>query len=358
MVETPHPLLEKMTLFWRGHFAFNAEPVKDARLMQRHVGLLRAHALGSFSSLLHAVWQDPALLLALGAEAHRRAAPTEALVRPLMESFTLGTGSFAEKDVHEAARAFAGWFVLRGEARLIPGEQDRTVKQVLGEEGDLGADDVIRILLEQPATAQTLVRRLCRWLLSETADLDPVLVAPLAESFARDYNVSRLVETFLRSNLFFSSLAYRSRIKGPVEYAVGIIRVLEGTAATLPLAQTVADLGQDPISLPTVKGWRGGPYWITTPALVLRHNLALALVQGQQPYGARLDPWALAQRHGFTTPESAAGFLLDLLVPGDLDPPVREALLRDVRTGGGDDPRTRLVRLAYAAMTQPEFQLG
>ena len=29
MMETPHPLLEKMTLFWHSHFAINGESVKD-----------------------------------------------------------------------------------------------------------------------------------------------------------------------------------------------------------------------------------------------------------------------------------------------------------------------------------------
>ena len=41
MIETPHPLLEKMVLFWHSHFATSAAGLKDPRLMQQHVRLLR-----------------------------------------------------------------------------------------------------------------------------------------------------------------------------------------------------------------------------------------------------------------------------------------------------------------------------
>ena len=40
------------------------------------------------------------------------------------------------------------------------------------------------------------------------------------------------VERVLRSNLFFSPLVYRTRIKPPVEFSLGIIRGLEGKVGT------------------------------------------------------------------------------------------------------------------------------
>ena len=322
MMETPHPLLEKMTLFWHSHFAFSSESVKDSRMMQRHVGLLRSHALGSFGSLLQAICRDPALLIGLGADANRKAAPNDGLVRPLMETFTLGTGCFTEHDVREAARAFTGWFVLRGELRLIPGEQDRTAKRVLGQQGDFTGDDVIRIVLEQPATSRTLVRQLYRWLICETEELHEALVSPLAESFARDYNVMSLVETMLRSNLFFSSLAYRARIKSPVEYGVGIAHALEGVVGTLPLAQDVADLGQDLTNPPTVKGWRGGPYWINTP---------VARAASQSGPGDAAGAGALWRQTG-PLGRSPAARIHDTGVRCTI--PARSACARGSRTGG------------------------
>ena len=361
MMETPHPLLEKMTLFWHGYFAVNAGPVNNPRLMKEYVRLLRGHALGSFGSLLPAIARDPAMLVWLGADVNRKAAPNDGFVRPLLETFTLGPGHFAEEDVRGAARAFTGRFVLRGQLRDLPQEHDETVKSILGREGNFAAEDVTRILLEEPATARTVVRRLYRWLISETEEPSDARIAPLAESFAKDFNVERLVGTMLRSNLFFSPQAYRQRVKSPLEFGLGVVKALEGMVSATQLAQDAANLGQDLCRPPTVKGWTGGRYWIGTATLVGRHNLAAALLESGKSYGSKLDPWAVAQKHGCATPEAAARFLLDLLVQGDLEPAVREALLQDVRTpvtDGDGGPGTALRRLAYAVTTLPEYQLA
>ncbi len=162
----------------------------------------------------------------------------------------------------------------------------------------------------------------------------------------------------LRSNLFFSGQAYRQRVKSPLEFGLGIVKALEGMVSATQLAQDAANLGQDLCHPPTVKGWTGGRYWISTATLVGRHNLAAALLHSGKPYDSRLDPWAVAQKHGHTTPEAAAGFLLDLLVQGDLEPAVREALLQDLRTpatDGDGGPGAMLRRLAYAVATLPEY---
>ena len=77
MLRTPHPLLERATLFWHSHFATSNTTVKSAALMQRHVQTLRTHALGNFRALLPAIAHDPALLVWLGAAANRRVRPSD-----------------------------------------------------------------------------------------------------------------------------------------------------------------------------------------------------------------------------------------------------------------------------------------
>jgi len=357
MIQTPHPLLEKMTLFWHSYFATNAAEVKNARSMQQHVRLLRSQALGSFRTLLEGISQDPAMLIWLGAEANRKARPNENLARALMENFTLGPGHYTTKDLQEASRAFTGWFVLRSKLRYISREHDGNEKQILGRKGNFTRDDVLRIILEQPATSCQLVRKLYRWLISETEQPDEALIAPLAESFAKDYNVLKLVETMLRSNLFFSSAAYRKQIKSPVEFSVGIVKALEGSISTTQLANDLADLGQNLYNPPTIKGWAGGKHWINSTAIVSRRNLASALLRGSGAYGNKLDPWAVAQRHRCTTTESARRFLLDLFLQGDLESEVYDELLKTHRRQ--EDNLGELTRsFAYAIITLPEFQLA
>ncbi|MBA7478176.1 hypothetical protein ES707_13597 [subsurface metagenome] len=361
IILTPHPLLEKMTLFWHSHFATNSVKVKNARLMQQHVQLLRSHALNSFRTLLKAIPRDPAVLIYLGAETNRKALPNENFARPLMETFTLGPGHYTEKDVREAARAFTGWFALRGRLRYIPREHDRNIKEILGQKGNFTGNDVVRIVLEQPATARTVVCKLYRWLICETEEPNVMLITPLVESFAKDYDILKLVETMLRSNLFFSPVAYRRRIKCPVEFALGIVKALEGVVSTTQLAQDLAGLGQNLYHPPTVKGWTGGRHWINSATLVGRNNLALALLQGSGPYSDKLNPWAVAQRHGCSTLRSATRFLLDVFLQDDLDTGVYDTVLKTAQTPAGigsDDPEGMLRRFAHLVVTLPEFHMA
>ncbi len=357
MIETPHPLLEKMTLFWHHHFGMSNIRVKNAFLMHQHLKLLRRHALGSFEPLLEGVSSDPAVLIALDSTEHRKVRPNEDYAREFLQNFGLGAGEFAESDVRETARAFTGWFVFGTRFRYIEREHDSGAKTILGQEGDFDGKDVVRIVLTQPAASRLVVRKLYRWLISETEEPSADLIAPLAESFAKDYDVAKLVGTMLRSNLFFSPIAYRMRVKNPIEYALGIVRAFEATVSTTELGRDLAALGQNLYTPPTVEGWKGGHHWINSTTMVGRSNLAHALLSGTEPYGDKIDPWAVATNHGASSIEAGRSFLLDLLLQGDVDSRVREAL-SDTERSAADDPSQQLRQFTHLVVTLPEFQLA
>jgi uncharacterized protein (DUF1800 family) len=357
MIQTPHPLLEKMTLFWHSHFATNAAEVKNTQLMRQHVRLLRNQALGSFKTLLKGILEDPAVLLWLGAEANRKARPNKNFAHVILDNFTLGPDQYSEDDIQAVSRAFTGWFVLSSKLRYIPREHDGYEKQILGQKGNFTREDVLRIILEQPAISRRVVRRLYSWFISETEQPDENIISPLTDSFAKDYDVLKLVETMLRSNLFFSKMAYRRRIKSPVEFAIGIIKAMEGMVSTTQLANDLAGLGQNLYNPPTIKGWAGGKHWINSTAVVARLNLVSALLQGTDPYGNKLNPWIVAERHECTTPESASQFLFDLFLQDNIDSEIFDELLKS--HGWSEDDLEKSARsFAYAIITLPEFHLA
>ncbi len=359
MLDSPHPLQEKMTLFWHSYFAANGAKVGSARLVQRHVGLLRAHALGRLGPMLDAVAHDAAFLVSLNGETNRRSQPSDTYARHLMELFGLGPDEYTASDVRDMARAFTGWFVIRNQLRYIEREHDPGPKRIFGQEGNWKGPDAVRIVVAQSAVPRSVVRKLYRWLISETDDPSDALIAPLADAFAKDYDVGRLVETVLRSNLFFSPQAYRQRIKSPVEFALGIAKAFEAVLPTQALGHALAELGQNLGSPPTAKGWVGGKAWINTYTLLGRANLAQALLSGGEPYGDRLDPAAIARRHGKASPKAAAPFLLDLLLDGEATAAVR-AMLEKSAADGADGAVTsaRCRQLTHAVVTLPEFQLA
>ena len=131
MLLTPHPLLEKLTLFWHGHFAASNDKVERASLLVRQVQLLRSHALGRFDAMLPAIARDPAMLVWLDAAANHKALPSQAMARTFLETYTLGPGVCSPQDVREAARAFSGSILIQDRLRQVEREHDTGTKEVL-----------------------------------------------------------------------------------------------------------------------------------------------------------------------------------------------------------------------------------
>ncbi len=347
LIETPDPLRECMTVFWHNHFAISGRSFDNMQTLVAHIQGLRRLGLGSFQTLLHHLADDPALYVALDANAHRRRQPSDTFVRPLIETFTLGPGVCSNEDLAAAARAWSGWFVYRERLRFIERERDTGAKTFLGQTGNWQREDILRMILAERAAAMTVVRKLYRWLISETDEPDTALLRPLAESFARDFLIEPLVATILRSRLFFSSVACHQRIKSPVDYAIGLVKSMEGTVSTTLLAADVAALGQRLGDPPTVQGWTGGRYWINATTLTERHNLAEALLSGADPYGDRLQVERVVNRYGQSERRAARSFLNQLL------------LQTEATVGAGEaQPETDLRQTAYRIVTRPEYQLA
>ena len=318
LLVTPFPLLEKLTLFWHGHFAVSQAEVKRGPLMQRHVKMLRENALGDFPALLKAVMLDPATLTCLEAQKSRKATPPQALARVLLSHFTVGEGNFSETDVADTARSFTGWFVFRTRREFLDREFDTGEKNLFGKKGNFTAEKALGVIADQPATSRMIARKLYRQFVSEVEEPSDALLDPLVESFGKSGDIRGTVETILRSNVFFSPAAYRCRVKSPVEYAVGLVRAFEGRVGTDQLSNRIDDLGQSLYNPPTSAGWPGGLHWLNDATIVGRENLARDLLQPPKNSKYRLDPAGFAKKHSKTDVAAAQAFFIDLLLQSDV----------------------------------------
>jgi len=377
MLYTPHPLREKLTYFWHNHFATSNRKVNNARYMLGQYELTRRHAQGNFRSLLQEISHDPAMMVWLDTVQSRRQMPNENYARELMELFSLGITNlrrpgqrnYTEEDIREAARAFTGWQIDNGRAVFREEQHDPTEKTVLGQRGRWRADDIVRICLEREAAPYFIANKLFRFLVSETVPATPELLEPLASAFRQsDYDFGAMVERVLRSNLFFSPLVYRTRVKTPVDYALGILRGLEGRQGTIALATALEGLGQRLFYPPSVAGWEGGRAWLNAQTLLFRQNLALALTSTEDTrFGRRCDPAVLARQHHRQSDTELVDFFLRLFLQGDVPTGTRERLLAYGRQTRGqsvpvywtsaDAADQRVRALCYLVLTLPEFQL-
>ena len=233
MLYSPHPLREKLTLFWHNHFATSNAKVQSTRLMLGQYDLMRRHAQGSFTELLQGMSKDPAMLVWLDGKGSKKGNPNENYAREVMELFSLGIGHYTEMDIREAARAFTGWDVVAGKAVFKSSDFDDGIKTILGQTGRFGTEDAVRICLEQGSVAPFILGKLFKFLVSETLPAAPELLAPLVDEFrGSKYDFGAIVASGAAANLFFSSTVYRTRIKSPVEFTLGIVKALEGRVGT------------------------------------------------------------------------------------------------------------------------------
>lgn len=283
MRTTPNPLREKLTLFWHGHFATSAKKVLDTYYLWLQNETLRRNALGNFGAMAKAMLRDPAMLLWLDTDASLAFRPNENFARELMELFTLGIGHYTEADVQEAARAFTGYKINPASqtARFAPLQHDDGEKTILRHTGRFDGDDVIDILLRQPACASFISRKL--WVFFAYENPSPETVAALADEFRENrYALRPLLRTLFLSREFYSERAVRKQIKSPVQWLVGGAKILGTDLPADRVINSILDeLGQVPFVPPNVKGWDGGKSWITTSTLLARYNLSQALIVNQ-----------------------------------------------------------------------------
>jgi uncharacterized protein (DUF1800 family) len=391
MIAGAEPLRERLTLFWHNHFATSIAKIQDARLMQRQNDLIRKHALGKFGPFLRDMSRDAAMLIWLDSNQNLKAHPNENYAREVMELFSLGVGNYKEKDVQEAARAFTGWHVSGGEGgdrafAFRSGEHDFDKKTILGQSGDWDGDDVIRILLEQPACPRFLVRKLYAAFVNENVAPPDSFIQPLVDALKKsDYDLAVPVKTMLRSRHFFSAYAYRQKVKAPIDYVLGVARMFGinplGGLVISPysLLSTLELQGQQLYAPPNVKGWEGGRAWLNTATVLARHNFAYEMCNGMGqltretaaitglPFVPAADALPvvlkLVREERKLAPEEqpkaadVVAFLGEILLPGDLRPETAAKLVAHVEKEGGNfDQRVRDVMNALVAL--PEYQVG
>jgi uncharacterized protein (DUF1800 family) len=154
--------------------------------MMSQFAMLRDNANGSLRNLLIGIGKDPAMLVYLDNRQNVKGHPNENFAREILELFSLGVGNYTEKDIKEAARAFTGWGLdSNGFAYLDrPSLHDDGEKTFLGKTGAFKGEDIVDIILQQPACSHCIARKLYRFFGRE--DFSKEFEDKLAASLARN----------------------------------------------------------------------------------------------------------------------------------------------------------------------------
>jgi hypothetical protein len=356
MLNTQRPLEEKMVLFWHQVFATGQSKIDHWHELIAQVDMFREHAIGSYRDLLVALARDPAMIYWLDNCDNHAHAVNENWGRELLELFSMGVGNFSETDVREASRAFTGWTIgytpPRGyynrwdwEFEYIDEDHDDGEKTFLGSTGNFNGEDIIDIIVQQPACHRFIARHLYNFFVADEAQVpawqttpprDPKAIETLAKAFAASHCDMRSTLRVLFLSDFFKE-ARSAKIKSPAEMVVGILRLVGGFEFPAPgignLAKQPTYMGQELLNPPSVEGWHTGAEWINSGTLMKRVNFAASMLGDLSRPGMR----AIVDRikaQGDLSPEGLVDSCLDLLGPLELEPEVRQRLVEHASEGG------------------------
>ena len=354
MINTRHPLEEKMTLFWHGLFATAYEKIENGRAVHSQIDMFRRHCLGNFRTLLLALSRDPAMIIWLDNNTNHKDAPNENYGRELLELFSMGVGNYTEEDVKECARAFTGWtipnfiprypwgaFPLGFEYR--PEDHDDSEKTFLGETGRFNGEDIIDIIVRQPATGRFVAEKLYHFFVSDDPAPEQAIDTLAAAYFQSDGDIRSVMRELLLSDFFRE--ARFAKVKAPVELVAGVLRLVQDFQEPKPgLVETVWEskyMGQELLNPPTVEGWHTGKEWIDSGSLVNRVNFAADQVGNLEHPGIRDIIDRIAQRGVALSPDALVDVCLDLVGPLVVGEDTRNALVGKASQSGDAVPADR-----------------
>src|SRR6059036_1380721 len=371
LVNTKRPLEEKMAIFWHHVFATGNSKVDNYDQLLEQIGLFRQGGMGNYRDLLLTIARNPTMIFWLDNNQNHGTAVNENWGRELLELFSMGVGAYSEKDVREASRAFTGWTFETKIPRLPygrfpwkfeyrPEDHDDGDKEFLGHRGRLNGEDIIDIVVEQPACARFVCRHLYNFFVADEAQVPAWSIEPPRDQKAIDtltatfrqsrFDIRSVLRVLFNSN-FFKNARFQ-HLKSPAEVVVGSLRLVGGYELPRPgygdLSMQPAYMGQDLLNPPSVEGWHTGPEWINSGSLMARINFVADLVGNTSLPGIRFIINRIKAR-GTISPEQFVDTALDLMGPLEVGGQSRQELLEYAREGG---------QLHWANAAQAEERVG
>ena len=356
LVNTKRPLEEKIALFWHHVFATGNSKVDNYDQMLEQINLFRERGMGNYRDLLVELAKNPTMIFWLDNNENHGTAVNENWGRELLELFSMGVGNYAEKDVREASRAFTGWTFETKIPRLPygrfpwkfeyrPEDHDDGEKEFLGHRGRFNGEDIINIIVQQPACHRFVARHLYNFFVADEpqvpawsieAPRDPKAIDTLATTF-RDskYDVRSTLRVLFNSD-FFKNARF-AHMKSPAEVVVGTLRLVGNYEIPRPgygeLAMQPAYMGQDLLNPPSVEGWHTGKEWINSGSLMARINFVAELVGNPSLPGVRAIINRLKAKAPLS-PEQLVDGCLDLLGPYEVAAETRQELIDQAKEWG------------------------
>ena len=301
MVNTRRPLEEKMALFLHHIFPVAWGKSEHGPSLYTEIAMFRRVGLMDMKTILLELSRDPAMIFWLDNNENHKDEINENYGRELLELFSMGVGNYTEDDIKAASRAFTGWTFKQplslypnghypAEFEFLEDDHDYDSKTFLGETGDFDGEDIIDIIVKQPATARFVSRHLYNFFVEDELQVpswktEPAknedAIAQLSKAFLETGGDMRAVLKEMFNSDWFKAATSFKKVKSPTELIAGVLKQTGEFSYPVPGIQNfaitslngslvegpLAIMGQRLMNPPTVEGWHTGHEWIDSGTL-------------------------------------------------------------------------------------------
>lgn len=390
MLNSKCPLQEKMALFWHHVFATGLGKNQHILASTDQIDTFRRVGMGKMRDILLALSQDPAMLFWLDNNENRKGEPNENYGRELLELFSLGVGNYTEDDIKNCARAFTGWTFAQPiplyphgyyspEFIFVEEEHDDGEKSFLGHTGNFNGDDIIDIIVKQPACARFIARHLYNFFVADepqvpswnvTPPQDPTAIETLANAYTEsDGEIAHVLSVLFNADFF--KAARLAKVKSPTELVTGILKLVGTHHSPEPgmgqYAGATSLMGQQLLNPPTVEGWHTGKEWIDGGLLTTRVNFAVKEVSDASKPGIQDIITQLKTLGDEPAPEAFVDKCLELAGPMQVNDTTHGYLTQFAAVNGpltfedgytSEETESRVVGMLQLIVASREYQLG
>ena len=386
MITTQRPLEEKMALFWHQVFATGNSKVDNCDQMLQQIVMFRKFGMGNYRDMLLEVSQNPAMIFWLDNNENHRDAVNENWGRELLELFSMGVSNYTEVDVREASRAFTGWTIAPKLPRQPFGrfpwrfeylgeDHDDGEKTFLGHTGNLNGEDIIDIIVKEPATARFICRHMYNFFVADEVQVPAWTIEDARDEEALDmmvtvfeesgYEMKAVLRTMLNSD-FFKNARY-AKMKSPAEVVAGTLKMVGTYRVPEPTIPDIGPestyMGQSLLDPPSVEGWYTGQEWINSGSLLARINFVADRVANTELPGIKAIISQM-KADGVNSPEQLVDASLEHMGYLEISGETREQLLEHAKGSGDmdwskeDAAGTRVGEMLALVGATTEYQFG
>ena len=282
---------------WLSIFAVNARSFLNPHWILDQINAIKNFQFTNYENLLYSQLTNPGLISYFNGFRTTENNLNENLGRELLELYTVGEGNFSEEDVKNTALVLTGLILdKKNKVRQSRKLHFKGETKILGKKKFFDLKSLVNWLLQQPSTAQNVVKRFGNYLIGE--NIKNKYILEVVEDFkASNLELKVLYKSFVNNERYINCQLLGSRLLDPsslVSKTISLIGSRHPNNIKIGV-KILTKMGQKFLEPPNPKGWPFGDKWLNSSRIFYRKKGLRMLIADEEIWDTRNTPALLSR---------------------------------------------------------------